>query len=382
MMGDMNFAPNNVKPHLDDRADEQGGASSKQISSGDWVPNSENDGNPANGRTTGEAPIRYVIEYVDAFGVVRDIESASQPIKPVPRSSATVLEVITTVAVRPSQARTAPSSPSDLVRRVVHGTDLPPRRVRIISSKLVNALRAVVDYYPGQILVGDNIEVDEPFRFLLHHRQKLAQYKSEHPPTHGEEYKSECNLHIDCLLKFLEDTMGKSIREEEQRHRRGFATFENLWLLFKPGERMFARCPGDRIMTFLLDDIRGGVVSGEAKKYTLSLWNIRFNGNRFNKVDDKWSIPPFDGEKEITSLRVYPQSYHHDTAEELQQHENRTLQEQMVLWGERYFGLASRCLKEYYGWTVDRGKHPRVSRTGHLIVQLSNSSVRSKEKLW
>ncbi|EXJ74892.1 uncharacterized protein A1O5_01588 [Cladophialophora psammophila CBS 110553] len=148
-------------------------------------------------------------------------------------------------------------------------------RFLIYSSKLINALRAVIDYYPGQDLLGDVVEFNEPFIFLVHHWDKLEQYKTNHPPQHTAEYQKECNEHIDLLLGLLDKYVGPEVRREKHRHDQGVATFEYLWMLFKPGERLFVK---DRVSktlnSCLLDRIKGGVVDRKEKPYHLSTWDI------------------------------------------------------------------------------------------------------------
>jgi len=203
-------------------------------------------------------------------------------------------------------------------------------RIRIHSLKLINALRAVVEYYPDQDLLGETVEFRGPFRFIYHHKDKLLQYKDHHPPQHSEEYRNECNEHIDILLAEFEKLQGKKTTKEAERHERGVATFENLWMLFRPGDKVFVKeFEPNQMWSAVLVDISGGAVEGSDKKYSVSVWNVKNFGIRFSRERYTYYIAPFEGERDIMSLQLYPQQYHQDTEEELAKHEGRTLMRQM-----------------------------------------------------
>lgn len=224
-------------------------------------------------------------------------------------------------------------------------------RIRIHSQMLINAFRAVIDfYYPGQDFIRDTVEFRDPYRFLFHHRDKLKWYKDNHPPQHDQKYREECNQHIDILLTELDKLMGKRYRQEEERIKRGVITFENLWMIFKPGEKMFAKAaePEQTWPSFLVD-IRGGIFKGKEKPYWVHVWFVYFNGVTFERMRDRGAIRPFEGEKEITSLMTYPQQFHKDTDEDRARYGGRTLAEQMAVWGERYWELRRPRLMEFHG---------------------------------
>src|SRR5271169_4658282 len=47
----------------------------------------------------------------------------------------------------------------------------------IHSALIIKALREIVDYYPGQSLLGDTISIKEPFSILVHYRKELQEYR-------------------------------------------------------------------------------------------------------------------------------------------------------------------------------------------------------------
>jgi hypothetical protein len=320
-------------------------------------------------------PVRYTKEYVDVTGAVTRRVLGDAPVAVSPDATPGVVEVITKWhwggnfgKARPLDSKMQKQQYLDkLVGR--KGTS----RFRIHSAKLINALRAVVDYYPGQDLLGDVVEFNEPFCFLVHHWDKLEQYKSNHPPQHTAEYQKECNEHIDLLLNLLDKQIGKEVKKEKKRHSQGVATFEYLWVLFKPGEKLFrqhSRITRSKLLSpCLLDRVEGGVVDRKEKPYRVVAWYIGYNGLRFERYDLAELIRPFDGEKEIMALPIYPQAYHKDSEEEIRAYGGRTLQEQCLVWGERFWDLRWPCQKEYSGICLLPRRIPTVNK--YLIPKRS-----------
>ena len=300
-------------------------------------------------------PVQYIIELVNNMGQRIDVKHDSQPIKLDPKVTPTVLQVIET--------RTAQAAPKAL-RSVSGVPEVVPEdsdisslniktcRVRILSSKLINALRSVVRYYPGQSLFGEKLEFRQPYQFLVHHQHELEEYKNNHPPHHDEQYRKECNEHIDHLLDFLKKSNGKERAEEEERHKRGFATFEYLWMLLKPGEDVFINDRRDeRLTSGVLERVKGGYQDGQgqAKEYKGWAWGITYTDGRLCRVYHSFFIQPFDGEREIKTQWVYPVKFHKDSAEALRDQGGMSLVEQMEIWGQQYWNLTQRCLKSYHG---------------------------------
>jgi hypothetical protein len=182
--------------------------------------------------------VRYAGKYIDATRIVIKSFSGDKPgVKSTPMAPG-VIEVITRwhysgVTKRSWTKNNKVKDYNGIFRR--EGST----RFKIHSFKLINALRAVVEYYTGQDLTGEELEFDKPFRFLVHHMDKLDKYKPEHPRQYSSEYQRECNEHIDLLLSLIDEYVGKDLAKEKSRHSRGLATFDNLWMPFKPGEKLF-----------------------------------------------------------------------------------------------------------------------------------------------
>ena len=224
----------------------------------------------------------------------------------------------------------------------------------IHSKKLLNALRSVVSYYPGYSLLGDEFEVYEPYRILYHHRKDLRAYKDNQPSWHSELYRKECNEHIDILLDFLDHRYGKALQDEEERWARPtpVCTFEYLWLLFKPGEICYST-EEDEINPYITQQVMhyGGLVGNKAVKYQIETWNINYDGYQMGRCSkDVWLIP-FDGEKEIKSLKYHPADFHTESQETVEIHGGMTLYQRLVERGRRFWDLARKpaSYQEYNG---------------------------------
>lgn len=120
--------------------------------------------------------------------------------------------------------------------------------IRIYSHAVLNALQAVINYYPGHAIVGDHVELYEPYAILVHHWDDLKDYRDKFSPDvlAQDESAKECALtdtyeHLGYLLNFLEEIWGDKVRREQQRWAQPvpMATYEMLWLLLRPGTDVY-----------------------------------------------------------------------------------------------------------------------------------------------
>ncbi|KAK5634906.1 hypothetical protein RRF57_010618 [Xylaria bambusicola] len=179
----------------------------------------------------------------------------------------------------------------------------------IRSHHLINALAAVVGYYPGTTFMGDEVKIGAPYSILIHHRAALLRYKNSQPTTHDEEYKSTTSKHIDILVEFLEQTYGSQIREEGLRHARQTptATYEWLWLLLRPGEVIYTRY--DNIWTsFVVSRVykRATPNVDGIFSYNIDCWNYMYSDGKLRRKMHSFDMNPFSGEEAIHNLPIIP----------------------------------------------------------------------------
>ncbi|KAK9786666.1 putative P-loop containing nucleoside triphosphate hydrolase protein [Seiridium cardinale] len=194
--------------------------------------------------------------------------------------------------------------------------------VMVINSPyLINALKAVVDYYPEVSFIGDNVKINAPYHVLVHHRHALASFKVRQPEAHNEEYAFMTARHIDVLLGFLNRTLGEDLKEEEKRnsHKAGPKTvFKNLWMLFKPGDVVYSKLDGrwnPFVVCRCFDGSAKTVEDDRGYSYKLDAWNLIISGKKLRRVMYTFAIRPFMGEDAIDNMPVIPARFFKVSAE-------------------------------------------------------------------
>lgn len=226
----------------------------------------------------------------------------------------------------------------------------------IHSKELLNVLRDIISYYPGFSLLTGELRVSEPYQDLYLYREELRAYKIKHPQWHDEAYRVECNRHLDVLFEFLNNRYGKAVQDEKNRWARKVpvCTFEYLWLLYKPGEVCYLD-DFEGINPYITQKLlQGGRVGRTAYTYKIEMWNIDYDGYEVGGCSHTASIAPFEGEKEIDSLKYYPARFHKDTEAAIDAHNGRNFQQRLVSRGKTFWDLAKEgpCYRQYSGQTA------------------------------
>ncbi|KAI5467372.1 hypothetical protein BGZ63DRAFT_344641 [Mariannaea sp. PMI_226] len=242
----------------------------------------------------------------------------------------------------------------------------PPEVARphmiIHSEHLINALKAVVAYYPFVNLDGKVVSINSPYRVLYHHRRELAHFRDNQPSVHGEEYASTTAKHIDVLLNFLEDNLGDKIAREEELHqlKEPKATFEYFWLLLKPGAVVYAK-RYDIWTPYVISSVHiNQQTTGPQDTYKVNCWMIESNGTKVNRYMYSFSVSPWLGEQPIASLTVIPEAF---WPEDLEAQGGLTMKEKCIQLGKMYWDLLKRpTYMDYEGLLVNSGSGNRQSR--------------------
>jgi len=182
--------------------------------------------------------------------------------------------------------------------------------IEIMSPAVLEALRSVVEYYPGENLVTRNIKVYWPYPMLTHHDEALERYQKKFEKSSCT--KSDCSgryasEHIGIIREFVHKSTGVSIAEERKRHERGFASFEMLWFLYKPGDDvLWDRFTYGEYEPWVIKKIDWVVTDGTIQSYSITLWNMNADSVYIGPCTSTCIISPFSGEREISSLRIFP----------------------------------------------------------------------------
>ncbi|KAK7738002.1 hypothetical protein SLS63_002335 [Diaporthe eres] len=296
--------------------------------------------------------VRYVLQYKRKGHVVESRDGQSKAKKP-------VIEVITTVFGRVNRRGVEPPP-------VCYGSDgedysfdegvNPGDSIRtemfVHSKYLVNALRAVIGSYPGVDFLGETVSFEAPYHALFHHKDALSRYRISQPSCHNGKNAVSTAGHIDILLEFLDKTYGDRVREEEARHRRSLpvATWDWLWLLFKPGEVIYKELHNVWV-PFVIDQVfQNHGMDGTLRQYQVDCWGVHFSEGKMRRYTKAYNIREFLGEQSISGLEVIPAAFF---PEDLGKQGGLSMADNQVAMGKLYWELAKRpAYKEHDGQVI------------------------------
>ncbi|KAK6206838.1 P-loop containing nucleoside triphosphate hydrolase (ATPase) [Colletotrichum tabaci] len=178
---------------------------------------------------------------------------------------------------------------------------LPTRHIRIYSIAIINALQSVVRYYPGQDFSGESVVVQKPYPVLVHYYDELQQFRRdclEKAPHDLCDRERDAAEHLEILLAFLDEEVMWEVKQEQERNRRGFATFEWRWVAYKPGITVLDKTDTGEWQASVVHSISGGVFENPPKDWEVKLWCMDYDGENIERI---WSSPvtwsKFDGER-------------------------------------------------------------------------------------
>lgn len=266
----------------------------------------------------------------------------------------------------------------------------------INSPVVLEALHAVAPGYPDLAFEGDSLVVAEPFCVLLQFREEMLKYdgsqthSTTESPTSGSPRIDELfpdstqPSHIKELYSFLDHRYLDAMTAERLRwqNEQPVCTFEWSWLLFTPGTLVYEKGSSldslpsaflvesfslrglfhyDRhsnkpnVNPSRLDTRRKVKFRHRLRKITIALTYLKHDGRKWIPGKKSVTILPFNGERLITNLPVYPAEYFDDS--------DGTVRTRLIERGQRYHKLASRGLFEYHGQTLSgtrRWLHSRI----------------------
>ncbi|KAG6354620.1 hypothetical protein INS49_004638 [Diaporthe citri] len=176
----------------------------------------------------------------------------------------------------------------------------PSYSLRIYSSAILNALRSVVQYYPSQDLTGSTIEIKWPYPILVHHYDVLQKFRANCDAKDPDELcarEKDASAHIAHLLRFLDDNIMERVWAEEERVKKGFHTFDNLWINFKPGSTVLFRTLQSEWEAMVVSHVTGGIYQNPTAPWKVNGWQLEFDGKYLGRRVGEITPFPFDGEK-------------------------------------------------------------------------------------
>lgn len=215
-----------------------------------------------------------------------------------------------------------------------------PQLLKIIKDNVYWPSSA---FYEGQ----KRLELNYPYRAIGVHRDKLEcvlsagkqQLQERQSLTHGDMGQKQPDTtapdeglepldlaltmqHLELFLTEINKVQRESMDIEKERHNRGFATFDMLWMLIKPGMTVYSRNEEATLacrVKILIWNV--GVVSHSTnddpyQKVDIVLWYLDHNGTHIHRRAHTVSINRYHGEKEICQLPVYPEKFHPNSEQE------------------------------------------------------------------
>ncbi|KAK8104750.1 ATPase [Apiospora kogelbergensis] len=271
----------------------------------------------------GEVPdICYVLQYKGLGGRLHDVCRSRYPIDvPLaegesleqPPESKSVLEIITKVTTQvirqgpPGARQPHPPPPPGNPYQGYYGdgpagyddddkvefkiANIEQTSMIINSPYLINALKAVVEYYPGNSgFLAETVTLNAPYRLIYHHLSALRYYSDHQPVAHDEEYASLTKKHINILLGYIQEKHGAQFGAEHQRHSSSppKALFRNVWMLYKPGAVVYAKHENSNQWA------------------PVDCWNLTFSNETFVRTTETFYVDEFTDEAAISDLGVIP----------------------------------------------------------------------------
>lgn len=181
----------------------------------------------------------------------------------------------------------------------------PSYKLRILSAAIINALQSIVKYYPGQNLSGNVVEVAWPYAILVHHYDELKGFKAGCLSKNAVELcarERDVAEHIDRLIEFLDENIMDRVKAEQNRLNKGFYTFENLWIAYKPGRTVGDLNTLKEWKPYVGSGISGGSFVNPSITWTVQGWTLDFDGIHLGRREFLIDIPRFDGEMEFKTI--------------------------------------------------------------------------------
>lgn len=203
-------------------------------------------------------------------------------------------------------------------------TDYVGKEVVIDSVRIIDAFKAIVTYYPGLELQGIKMTIPEPYCVFYHYFDEIKAFQrncfasADHHVGDGETEPSplgpssryhdvETRHHLEILCQVIEEQNLQEVELERERHRQNppVATYRMLWLLFRPGTKVYDFSSGRTVVGIVQSThVDTGVRRPGLR--TVKFWNLDFDGFKLGRRSLQHDFKPFEGERRITELAVCP----------------------------------------------------------------------------
>ena len=228
-------------------------------------------------------------------------------------------------------------------------------------------MKSLIKYDPGQILTGDSFLVHWPWKILMHYHEELEDLRDDienKKPTDirfPEEVEPlEIVRRVEILLGQIEDVYTEMVKPELKNHANSrLAEFQHLWLLFKPGEEVFARVNGELAAFIVLahrshEPGDSKTTKAPIKQLIVHVWNLHFVGGRLARHMSQIAIDEYEDSRLIETLPVYPCKYAGSKDEACKQ------REKLIARGKNYFNIIKQPHAYMNHKGLTRDSEPRI----------------------
>lgn len=240
------------------------------------------------------------------------------------------LEIVTKVVTNLPLNSRPQHSTNWIISNTSMGTEYVGKDFIIHSERVVDALEALVPYYPKVHIRGLPLLIPQPYALFYHNRDEIQEFQStynrtreDQPGTEGPNTASRCAhlkicdeetyKQLDFVRGYIERENLREVQEEVKRHQQkpAAATYSMLWLLFKPGTKVYVRRLGSPVHCGVVLSIQGGGLKPERSvPFSIDYWTLEFDGTRMGRFPLDFAFKPFPGEKRIAELEVTPCNYY------------------------------------------------------------------------
>ncbi|KAK9414536.1 putative p-loop containing nucleoside triphosphate hydrolase [Seiridium unicorne] len=260
--------------------------------------------------------------------------------------------------------------------------------MRIYSPHLLRIIPEVVGYYPSYSIRGHKdpsrgpvpyLEIAKPYRMISGVRDRLTPIKNslkvklDEPNTVEATEATEARVtlsHIYALEHEL-DKLARPIEEEKRLHQLTppMATFDMLWLLFRPGTSIITKVSGEWAQVKVYLPTWGGEEKNSKSYLDLITWYHDFDGTHLKRRRHDIRILRFDERHEIKHLSAFPIAY-----------ADKSLLESLLARGKAYYGLLREMApqRDYNGMMITLADEAsQLQRGRHTIQQFLGRTAES-----
>lgn len=252
--------------------------------------------------------------------------------------------------------------------------------VRILSPRVVDTLKKLVQYYPNHSLAEKEVIFEYPYRVLVHHYEELLHVKescragtSIRLKMEGIDGEFPCDKELGhqlgVLLRFIDENYYREeVKPELSLYESGHATYEKLWILLRPGSIVFAKIRGE-IAGFVVYKVKRESTTSPLDRWVVSVWSLAYTEELLTRQANEFAIHRYEGTKAIPSLEVFPERYLEDSG---------NMRQKLINRGKEYHNIICRlpAYKRYCG-NVIADKLDHVSPSADTSGRPSSYTGRS-----